>query len=328
MQNRVVSIIVPIYNVKNYMEKCVDSLINQTYKNLEIILVDDGSSDGSEILCDEYSAKDKRVKVIHKKNGGLSSARNAGLDKCTGQYVMFVDGDDYLSIYAAEVLIKWMDKFKVDIIQFQYKEIYEEYKESTEQTSEQLLRKLPYVLEKTEDFFQKLYELGGVAASSCSKFYRADVFKELRFREGIQHEDEYMITRVLQRADKIAYSGAELYYYVMRNGSIIKSDFNPKKMDLIFVLDDRIRELKKINNKMLLKTAYERYFCRLIYLYCSAKRNGFKQEEKLIKKKVKGIARQESLSLSGTNRYIYKLLRLNMPALQMYYRLRRIMNKI
>ena len=105
-----ISVIVPVYNVENYLRRCVDSIINQTYKNLEIILVDDGSPDNCPVICDEYAQKDSRIKVIHKENGGLSSARNCGMDMATGEYIGFVDGDDWIESDMYKFLIENAEK--------------------------------------------------------------------------------------------------------------------------------------------------------------------------------------------------------------------------
>lgn len=125
MRNKKVSIIVPIFNVENYLDKCVESLISQTYDNLEIILVDDGSRDGSSVLCDEWAAKDSRIMVIHKENGGLSSARNAGIEKATGDYIMFEDSDDWVEMELVEKCVERMVKEKSDLVIFGYKKVDE-----------------------------------------------------------------------------------------------------------------------------------------------------------------------------------------------------------
>lgn len=119
-----ISIIVPIYKVEIYLRKCVDSIVNQTYKNIEILLIDDGSPDNCGIICDEYAKKDERIKVIHKKNGGLSDARNYGIEASSGDYIMFVDSDDYISKDMCEILLKKALENNADIVSCNFKEIY------------------------------------------------------------------------------------------------------------------------------------------------------------------------------------------------------------
>ena len=119
-----ISVIVPIFNVENYVRKCVDSILNQTFSDIEIILVDDGSTDASGRICDEYLSKDDRIRVIHKENGGLSDARNAGLDMCTGEYIGFVDGDDYIDGDMYELLYKNLIQYDADISMCRFRRIY------------------------------------------------------------------------------------------------------------------------------------------------------------------------------------------------------------
>lgn len=119
-----ISIIVPIYNVEKYLPKCIESIINQTYTDLEILLIDDGSTDNSGLICDKYASIDNRIRVIHKKNGGLSDARNVGLDICKGKYISFIDSDDYIELTMYEKMIKIMINQKVDIVSCNYNHIY------------------------------------------------------------------------------------------------------------------------------------------------------------------------------------------------------------
>jgi len=121
-----ISVIIPVYNVEPYLKKCLDSVVTQTYKEIEIILVDDGSTDGSGPICDEYAAQDKRIRVIHKRNGGLSDARNVGLDRCSGRYVTFIDSDDYVASDYVERLYRILVEYNADIAVCDYFEFYDE----------------------------------------------------------------------------------------------------------------------------------------------------------------------------------------------------------
>lgn len=269
-----VSVIVPIYNVKGYMQRCIESVIGQTYKELEIILVDDGSKDGSEFLCNSYADMDARICVIHKKNGGLSSARNAGIEKATGEYLLFLDGDDYYIPETVETLMAVAKRYPyADIIQFRYVEIAEDQLYKGDKTGHEGV-----CHRDTRQFFEKLYELGGVAASGCTKLIRRTSLGALRFKEGILHEDEFFTTRLLQQVAEIVYIDAELYCYVMRNGSIIKSSFRPKKTDVLMVGDDRMAALDRLGYNDLLMLQKRRQFVTAAMLYCEAKSNGFKKE--------------------------------------------------
>lgn len=327
MLNQKVSIIVAIYNVERYVSKCIETIINQTYENLEIILVDDGSSDRSSDLCDSYARLDKRVRVIHKKNGGLSSARNAGLDIMTGEYVMLIDGDDYLSLDAVSSLMNILNsnlsKYKfIDILQYRYKEVGE----NDIVTSMERDNNIEFI-DNPKLFYERLYEIGGEAASACSKLYNVAVFRNLRFREGILHEDEYMATRMLSLVRGIIYTSNIYYFYVMRDGSIIKSNFSPKKMDMFDVIEDRIRFLKEKHYNDLLQKEYKRYFISLVNEYCNAKDTGYENECSLILEKIRILLGKNLLSLEGSMKVIYSLCRVNENCIYLYYILRNVRKK-
>ena len=180
MNNYKISIVVPIYNIENFVEDCIKSLIHQTYKNIEILLVNDGSKDDSLNICECYRLHDERIVIINKENGGLSSARNAGLKMATGDYCLFLDGDDQLNKYAIEILVGICDEFegKLDFIQFKYKEIYNIEYINTHRVN----RKPQYVVkENKQDMFNYLYLIGGEAVSACTKLYKKELFNDLSF---------------------------------------------------------------------------------------------------------------------------------------------------
>ena len=234
-----ISIIVPIYNVERYLPSTLDSLIQQEGNtDYEILLVDDGSTDGSASICEKYASECNKISVIHKLNGGLSSARNTGLDAARGEYLMFVDGDDCLDTVTLSALTKAISIHPhCDVIQFRYEEVSpsmpfghcakEELSDYYECTNE-------------HEFFLQLFQLGGVAASACTKLIKRSVIGDLRFKEGIQHEDEEFVTRLLPQCKCIGYCSNEFYKYMMRSGSIIHSDFSRKRLDIIPILKDRI----------------------------------------------------------------------------------------
>ena len=237
-----VSIIVPIYNIQDYLSWAVESLIRQTERDIEIILVDDGSKDNSGILCDQYSNKDSRIKTIHKKNGGLSSARNTGVKEATSEYVIFLDGDDYLCDDAIETLVMTANNYQPDIVQFLYREV----NESGCQQFHDLEKWEPFVASKPCDLFKNLYNWGGVAASGCTKLIKRELLLEYPF-ENIRHEDEMWCTRVFPKGVTIVYIPDILYNYVMREGSIIHSNFSINKMDIFIIHEKRIETLKQLN---------------------------------------------------------------------------------
>ena len=193
-----VSIIVPVYNVEKYIRSCVDSILTQTYENLQVILVDDGTLDNSGKICDEFAKKDNRVTVIHKENGGLSSARNEGLDVASGDYIMFVDGDDYLADNAVEILLSANEKYDADFVQFEliHTECEDYIKNSVnEKYNVQIITDL-------DKMYWKMYETVGSGESACTKLYKKHLFDGLKFKEGIIHEDVYFTLFMLQKAKK------------------------------------------------------------------------------------------------------------------------------
>lgn len=261
------SIIIPIYNVEKYVCKCIESVINQTEKDIEILLVDDGSTDSSGKICDEYAELDQRVRVIHKENGGLSSARNCGTEHATSEYIQFLDGDDFLRADAVEVLYSTMQQYPCDFVQFMYQEVNENEEPVKKVQSEKI-----YQAHTSKELFENLYRLGGVAASGATKFMRRELALRIPF-ENIRHEDEMWCTRAFQKDLTVTYIPDELYYYVMREGSIIHSGFNKKKLDLLRIHDLRYQVLHEFKYVELEKKELEKIFMTHIILYIDAKRN-------------------------------------------------------
>ena len=239
-----ISIIVPIYNVERYLPSTLDSLIHQEGNtDYEILLIDDGSTDGSASICEKYAGEYSRISVIHKSNGGLSSARNAGIDVARGEYLMFVDGDDCLDPVTISSLAKAASEHpNCDIIQFRYEEV-----SPSMPLGHCTKEELENYYECTDEYgyFLQLYQLGGVAASACTKLIKRSAIGDLRFKEGIIHEDEEFITRLLPQCRCIGYCSNQFYKYAMRPGSIIHSNFSNRRLDVIPILKERITYLEK-----------------------------------------------------------------------------------
>lgn len=212
-----ISIIVPVYKVEKYLNKCVDSIINQTYKNLEIILVDDGSPDRCPQICDEYTKKDNRIKVIHKKNGGLSDARNIGIDNSTGEYIMFIDSDDYINDKMVELLYNNIKEKKSDVAICNFEYIFENC------NSKKVPNITPTILNSNQ--FWNLYysEQGYVVfcVVAWNKLYKKELFKTIRYDVGKYHEDEFIIHKIINQCNKISCINDKLYYYLQRENSIM-----------------------------------------------------------------------------------------------------------
>lgn len=209
------SIIVPIYNVEKYLPKCIDSILGQTYKDLELILVNDGSPDNSAKICDEYAQKDDRVIVIHKPNGGVSSARNAGLDRATGQYIGFVDPDDYITSDMYELMIKKLEVSNANMAICGYDYMSENGKVER-----------PYLIRENELLTQKQFISmqfdmpPTVRHGVVNKLFTADIFNKIRFPEGLHSsEDVYVLTEYAKKISKAVFIHQPLYKNLVRIGS-------------------------------------------------------------------------------------------------------------
>lgn len=221
-----ISVIVPVYNVEKYLEKCIDSILNQTYKNLEIILVDDGSKDQSGVICDSYAKKDKRIIVFHKKNGGLSSARNYGIDNSHGQYIGFVDSDDYISNDMYETLYQLITDYNADLAMCGLCDIYNGRQKNTKNKE--------YVYSQSRiDAIRNVMEGEVNSVSAVNKLYRKELFKEVRYPIGKIAEDAYIILDILNQCNSVVGTTAQKYYYIHRSNSITTKHYDDKYLDVI-----------------------------------------------------------------------------------------------
>ena len=236
-QMPLISVIVPIYKVEQYLKQCVESILSQTYTNLEVILVDDGSPDGCPDMCDEFAKEDARIVVIHKENGGLSDARNAGLDIASGEYIGFVDSDDFVASNMYEILVRAAQKNDADIVLCNYLQV-DERGEQVSGAKVQLYAKNK-TYEKIEFINEILQPYGGYYVVAWNKIYRRSVFENLRFPLGKQHEDEYVFHYVVDNSRVIVSVEDSLYYYRQRKGSIMDRGFSVKSMDYGEALIDR-----------------------------------------------------------------------------------------
>lgn len=276
------SIIVPVYNVEKYLCKCIDSILNQTFKDFELILVDDGSTDRCGVICDDYAKKDYRVKVIHKKNGGLSSARNTGLDVAKGQYIGFVDSDDYIDIRMYEIMLNHSIEHESDIVICDFRYVKED-----DNIEKSILR------QNIEDIqvenmnniraLESLYMRNAVSFEvSWNKLYKKKLFEGIRFEEGRIHEDSIIIHDLFYKCNKVTHIKCCLYSYLMRENSITSSSFTIKNLDGIYALKKRMDFFYEKNLMDLKYKAQYDYIVRFIRDYYKAKEN-MPNERKLLK---------------------------------------------
>lgn len=230
-----VSVIVPVYQVEKYLERCVASIQKQTFKNLEIILVDDGSPDACGSMCDDFALKDSRIKVIHKENGGLSDARNAGIDIATGRYIVFVDSDDWLDLDMIALLYRISKKYDADIIECSYRNVYKErIDEETTCSGKVVVGDKITALEGMLDwrYFKPV---------AWNKLYKRSVLGDIRYPKGKLHEDEFTTYKYFYNADKVVYIDTSKYNYDRtREDSITGKAFRADNLDACWAFRERV----------------------------------------------------------------------------------------
>lgn len=240
-----ISVIVPIYKVEAYLCKCVDSLLSQTYTNLEVFLVDDGSPDNCGKICDEYATRDDRIKVIHKKNGGLSDARNVAIDVATGEWIIFVDSDDFVSNDYVETLYGLVDKYKCKVGVAWLRTFYEGSDVDTSQPTyfEKVFDKMDGIKKM---FYQELFD----NAAWCKIYHRSLFASGIRYPFGLIYEDLPTTYLLFLQSDRIAFCNRKIYNYLLRKDSIEGQPFNVKKLDsalkILNMFQSHEKELKPI----------------------------------------------------------------------------------
>lgn len=233
-----ISVIVPVYNVEKYIRKCVDSILNQTMQDLEIILVDDGSTDRSGEICDEYREKDIRIKVIHKKNGGLSDARNVGEKNATADYVIFLDGDDYIHREMLETLYFPIKEQGVDLSTCGVFNVYDE-KEIPQYS------KIEQFLCTGSKAFGLILEGNIIPGTICNKLIKREIADKICFPVGRLYEDVFYTLKLIPLVNQVYVTTKPMYYYVHRQGSITTSKFKEKDMDIVYAYRETMELVKK-----------------------------------------------------------------------------------
>ena len=229
-----ISVIVPVYNVEPYLERCFDSVAAQSYQNLEILLIDDGSTDGSGELCEELAERDERVRVIHKKNGGLGSARNTGIRAATGQILSFVDSDDWIEPGMYETLTEIMHREQAGIIACGIQRVTETGEVSY--YNDKLDERCVY---SVEEALRELPRNERLSNSMCNKLFRRETIEGLSINEQIAYEDNPFTPQCIARAGRVAYTAEPFYCYFERQGSISRKRFSIREFDRITA--DRMR---------------------------------------------------------------------------------------
>ena len=237
------SIIVPIYNVEKYLSRCIESILNQTFREFELILINDGSTDNFKEICEKYKKIDSRIIVVNKKNGGVSSARNFGIDISRGEYIGFVDPDDFIDSNMYEILFNIINLYQSDIVICDYYKVSEYNIKKYEEIQ---LNNKGIIVENINniDAIERILTVGEKFIFAWNKIYKRRLFENLRYNEGMIYEDEFLAHRILYRCNKVSIINSSLYYYVQRKGSIVNSRFSSKKFDKVYAIKDRVDFLK------------------------------------------------------------------------------------
>ena len=254
MKNDLISIIIPVYKVEKYLENCIESVLKQTYTNLQIILVDDGSPDNCGKICDEYAKKDPRIEVIHKVNGGLSDARNVGIAKAKGKYIGFVDSDDYIKEDMYEILINLIKEYDADVSICNLYDVIDgkEYIKNNENGIQEYSR-LEILKEVLLD--------KNIQSYAWNKLYKKELFDEIKYPIGKKYEDIGTTFYVFEKCNKIVVTSEPEYYYLKRSDSLVNNVTESTVLDYTDIIIQRylytqknIEKLRKYNNYYLAKT--------------------------------------------------------------------------
>lgn len=254
-----VSIVVPIYNVQDYLVKCIDSIVNQTYDKLEIILVDDGSPDRCGEICDEYALKDKRIQVIHKKNGGLSDARNYGMAVATGKYITFIDSDDYIHKQYIEVLLTIAKDKQADIVvgDFQLFQNEEQYQDKNV-GEEELSRAL--ILSDKQLYDDKFIKQETTRLTvAWGKLYERQLWDGIQYPVGKIHEDTFTTYKLMERAERVVYLKEPLYYWRENQNSITRGKFTTKHLLGLDAFQEQLTYFHRAGKQRYVEIVYDAY---------------------------------------------------------------------
>ncbi len=269
-----VSIIVPVYNVEKYIHRCIESILKQTYHDWELLLIDDGSTDGSGLICDTYADSDMRIKCFHKKNGGQSSARNLGLEKAIGEQIVFCDSDDWLAPNFLEVCMREYTANNADIATANYynyysekdvKPIFDEKKENETCTNRAAMK--------------RLLENDGTSSSVCGRLYARKIFDDIRFQDGMLFEDAAISYKLFINAKKVVFISQPLMYYFHRAGSTMSRRDKKIRIDEIRAAHERYMGVRKSYDDEIAEAAISNYVYDMIHVTECFIRDGYDLQE-------------------------------------------------
>ena len=318
MNKTMITIVLPVYNVEKYIRRCIDSILNQTFNNYELIIIDDGSTDNSGYICNQYKKLDNRIKIVHQDNKGLSNARNKGIELSNSKYITFIDSDDYIDNKYLEVLYSIMINNNADIVICNHIKIKENENNNAtiiDNYNEEIITK--------EETYRRMNLGINIGMAVWSKLYKTDIFKNNKFLNNKLYEDIFIINDIIESTNKIVVTNYNGYYYLLRNNSITNSPMDYKHLDLINATkkykDYMIKYYSNIS-----ESSIRRYVLANYLIYRKAIQNKlYKKEYKEIRKEIlkykKNILKsnlystkiklQTIILLFGNN--IYKLFYLN-----------------
>lgn len=234
-----ISVIIPVYNGANYIETCFQSIIAQTYQNLEIIIINDGSHDNSKDVCDHYALQDRRIKVFHQKNRGLSAVRNRGIREASGDFIGFVDSDDYIHPDMYKILMNNLLKSDAVVAMCNFKKVFDRNIGNDENEESVMNKQRVTLISKLEAFEHLFDEMNVSFVVPWNKLYKKEIFEEVQYPEGKVHDDEFTVHHIVQATNKIVFTDAVLYYYYHNPDSFMNETYNLKRMDAVEAMRER-----------------------------------------------------------------------------------------
>ena len=325
-----ISIVVPIYKVEDYLERCINSILNQSFENFELILVDDGSPDRCGEICDEYAKKDNRIKVIHKENGGLSDARNAGLDIARGIFVGFVDSDDFIHKDMYSILYKAILDSKCDVAQCKFKYFHKE-----DELEKNIINDGKYKIYTNIDAIEEMIDNKNLNVNVWNKLYKRELFDDIRFPKGKIHEDEFVTYKIFYKANSISYVDKEMYYYFSNDTGIMKNLNINSKFNWIEAVEERNEFLLIHDEEALFNKSNLYLFFNLIKIRYDIKTSNKLQNKSekldLVNKKIKHLLKEihDKSGYSKLNKIVINLMKINYNFIIFYdfYNYRKTRNK-
>lgn len=289
-----ITIVVPVYNVEKYVAKCIDSILAQTFQDLEILLVNDGSTDNSAEICEKYAKKDSRIKVIHQKNQGLSAARNTGIEHASGKYIGFIDSDDYIEKDMYETLYQQMVENHADI---SVCGIYNEYVDVIKRS----YPKDEFIVATQKEAIKMVLEAKKLTVSAVNKLYKTEIFSELKYPVGKLCEDAHVILEIFLRADTITVSTVPKYHYVHRANSITTKPFCRADLSMLEAYENNKKIIEKHYPDLLEVAQFRCFFSYFYVLDKMAVSKDFKDKE--ARKQLIGLVRKNIKQIRA-NQYV------------------------